>query len=992
MIPSLITLDGYFLNPHAMPMLLISVLVLGLGILGFMGNSHNKAAWHFLILCLSMSLWLAGTAAGLSSQNQSQALAWLKAETVGVMFIPVACYAFTISSLERKSKHMIYLGYSFAALSAVFMLLTDSFITGGSKRWWGYWPNWGLASLPWIVFFNVYMIATFWECIAALRRPLPPIMRAQVKYILAAFTVAYLGSTDLLTVFGYDIYPFGYIPTFVMACILSYASREYRLLDGKGFFRKRLADLLLFGSILLLAYLTAVISQRATLASAPLLLAGVFVLTCGLWIVWTRPQDRPTPIFGLLCAGVGPGLLAAFLTISSEDAASARLWGQLAFASVVFIPTVMYHFCQTLVPRQPGQRLILPMYVISLGFLIAIPTGWLTAGRATYPWGSYLRAGPIHPALVAYCTIALWLSIKHLSKALQETHSDSPDHKVRLRTIFSSFAVSGLAMLDFLPNYNVAIYPFGFIFMTMGIAGVTYTLLHFPLSEQPGARSTEEPLLKPALSLFILYAAVLLLLRLVTDGMQYVLAGVVLGLASIFAERLMSLQKHAEHIVQKGLFRDRYEAYGAVASFTKTMLNILDLRELLERILDIVTAVIGARAAALFIVDYEKQQYTLAASRGSDPIRLRALHISEDSRLTQILSGVSGVLVAEDAELTVGDETTRGSMQETLTVMNAQLCIPLRHQDRLLGFLTLSAKPDRRIYTDEEINLLSALAGNAGIAIDNALVYRELRCSQLLNQRTDRLRSLEAMAAEFANEIRNPLTSIKTFIQLVPERKNDPQFTEGFIKVVLNDVDRISRLIQEVLDYARFTPPKLKWEALNPLVSSCLHLVRIRAKSRAIEIESALESIPPIQMDRQQMKQVVLNLLLQALESMNGTPGRLFVSTQEVEKHGKPWVQLEVRDTGAGIPANEVSHIFDPFYPKDESGTNWESAGLGLTIVHQIVREHSGFIDVMSQVGNGTAFLIHLPAVPHDEVTRVPILSDNLHSEQQAVNGLHLPL
>src|SRR5437660_3921709 len=300
-IPSFITLDGYYFNRHAMPMFMVSLLIFGLGILSFISNSQKRPVWHFLVLCLSISVWLAGEATGLSSRNHNQALTWFKFNHIGVMFIPVACYAFTVSFLERLSKKVIYLGYSLASLSALFMLLTDYFITGGSERWWGYWPNWGLASLPWIVFFNVYMIATFWECIDALRRPLPPIMRAQVRYILAAFIVGYLGSADLLAVFGYEVYPFGYLPILIMACILSYASREYRLLDGKGFFRKRLADLLLFGSILLLAYLTAVISQRATLASAPLLLAGVFVLTCGLWIVWTRPQDRPTPIFGLLC-------------------------------------------------------------------------------------------------------------------------------------------------------------------------------------------------------------------------------------------------------------------------------------------------------------------------------------------------------------------------------------------------------------------------------------------------------------------------------------------------------------------------------------------------------------------------------------------------------------------------------------------------------------------------------------------------------------------
>jgi signal transduction histidine kinase len=978
LIPSLVTSDAYFLNPHAVPMFLVGILVLGVGIMSFVSNSHNRPASHFLILCMSLSLWLVGEAVGLCSRNHDQALTWFKVNHVGVLFIPVALYAFTVSFLERQAKHLIYIGYAFATLSAFFMFFTDYFITGGSDRWWGYWPKWGSASLPWIVFLYGYMLATLWECIGALRRPLPASKRAQIKYILAAFAIAHLGSVDLLPVFGYEVYPFGYLPILAMACILSYASRNYRLLDGKGIFRKRLADLLLLSSILLLAYLTAVISQRATLASAPPLLAGIFVLTCGLWILWTHPQDRPTPIFGLLCTGVGLWLLAAFLTISSEQDASTRLWGQLAFASVVFIPTLMYHFCQTLAPRQSTQRLIIPMYGISFGFLIAIPTGWLTAGRVTYPWGSYLQAGPIHPALVAYCAIATCLSIKHLSEALQDAASDSSDQKIRLRTIFWSFAVSSLAMLDFLPNYNVAIYPFGFIFMTMGIAGVTYTLVHFPISEQPIQRPTEESLLRPALPLLILYAAMLLLLRFATGSMQYVLAGIILGLAAIFAERLMRLQRHAEHIVQKGLFRDRYEAYGAVATFTQGMLNILDHRQLLERILDTVTSVIGAKEAALFLVDHDKQEYRVAATRGSDPLRLRTLHIHEESLFVSVLTETPDLLISADIEESDGQDAHRTQILHTLRTMNAELCIPLRHQDRLLGFLTLGAKPDGRIYAAEEINLLCTLGSNAGIAIDNALVYGELRSSQLLNQRTDRLRSLEAMAAEFANEIRNPLTSIKTFIQLAPEHKDDQEFTDRFMKIVHKDVDRISRLIQELLDYARFTPPKLKWEGLNPLVSSCLYVVRIRAKSRGIEIEQELnESVPPIQMDRQQIKQVVLNLLLHALDSMSGAPGKLFVSTIEVEKHGKPWVQLQVRDTGTGMSPSDIEHLFDPSYRSGQAKKSWESTGLGLTIVHQIVREHGGFIDVMSEVGHGTSFFISLPVVPHDETTYAPILADN---------------
>jgi signal transduction histidine kinase len=541
--------------------------------------------------------------------------------------------------------------------------------------------------------------------------------------------------------------------------------------------------------------------------------------------------------------------------------------------------------------------------------------------------------------------------------------------------MFWSFAIGGLAMLDFLPNYSVPIYPFGFIFMTMAIAGVTYTFLRFPVLQQPAVPSAERSALGPALSLVFLYALVLFILRFVTGGMQYLVAGIIVGITVVFAERLMSLHKHAERIVQKRLDRDRYEAYSTVATFIKGMLNILDLRQLVERILDTVTTAIGAKEAALFLFDQEKQEYQLIAAHGSDHLRLRQLHIQEDSPFVLRLTEIPDTLILADLEQLNKHDDDSIRIIETLRTMNAELCIPLRRQDRLLGFLTVGRKPDARLYADEEINLLSALGRNAGIAIDNALVYGELRNSQLLNQRTDRLRSLETMATEFANEIRNPLTSIKTFIQLATDRTRDSWFTDGFIRTVLLDVDRISRLIQDVLDYARFTTPKLRLETLNPVVSSCLYLVRIRAKSRGIEIEHVLKNVPPIHMDRQQIRQVVLNLLLQALDVMNGTAGKLFVSLEEVENHGKTWVQLQVKDTGAGIPATEIEHVFDPFYTTNHRST-WASKGLGLAMVHQIVREHGGFIEVISAVGHGTAFLVYLPLMGPEEPSISRLLVD----------------
>jgi signal transduction histidine kinase len=264
------------------------------------------------------------------------------------------------------------------------------------------------------------------------------------------------------------------------------------------------------------------------------------------------------------------------------------------------------------------------------------------------------------------------------------------------------------------------------------------------------------------------------------------------------------------------------------------------------------------------------------------------------------------------------------------------------------------------------ISLLKALAQTATNALDTGMLLEDLHRSHTLMKRTDRLKSLETIAGGFAHEIRNPLTSIKTFIQLAPERKDDPDFIREFSRIVLDDVYRIERLIEEILDYARYMEPKLTEEDVNDIVSSCLYFIEVKADSRGIKIEKELVSdLPRVMLDRQQIKQVFLNLFLNALDAMSERGGVLRVRTRLLAKPGgRPWLQIETEDTGHGIQEANLEHIFDPFFTtKHESGEH-EGTGLGLTIVHQIIEEHHGEIQVKSVSGSGTTFFVNLPAIP----------------------------
>lgn len=293
------------------------------------------------------------------------------------------------------------------------------------------------------------------------------------------------------------------------------------------------------------------------------------------------------------------------------------------------------------------------------------------------------------------------------------------------------------------------------------------------------------------------------------------------------------------------------------------------------------------------------------------------------------------------------------------------LAVPLLIHGTLIAFALLHSPTVQAALSSVTMELLTAMAQGAANALDSLLIYEDLRQSQSLMRRTDRLRSLEIIAGGFAHEIRNPLTSIKTFIQLAPERKDDSQFIGEFGRIVLEDVNRIERLIQEILDYARYMEPQMTDEDLNEIVTSCLYFIQVKADSRGIKIEKQLApELPRGMLDRQQIKQVLLNLLLNALDAIGEEPGSIRIRTHQFQRpEGTLFMQVDIEDTGQGIAPENLEHIFDPFFTTKHSSTMNAGTGLGLTIAHQIVQEHHGDIHVASTVGQGTMFRITLPAL-----------------------------
>jgi signal transduction histidine kinase len=232
------------------------------------------------------------------------------------------------------------------------------------------------------------------------------------------------------------------------------------------------------------------------------------------------------------------------------------------------------------------------------------------------------------------------------------------------------------------------------------------------------------------------------------------------------------------------------------------------------------------------------------------------------------------------------------------------------------------------------------------------------RCQRLLAQ-SDRLSAIGMLAASIAHEIRNPLVSVRTFAQLLPERLHDEEFCTSFRELALAEIDRISLLVNDLLAFARPAAPEIHAADINDILDQIRRLVDGEAKKRGIELRGALdESLPAVAVEEARVKQVFLNVVLNALHACNAG-GAVTLATRAVTRGTRSYFQVEVRDSGPGIPAEDLARIFDPFFTTKAGGS-----GLGLFIARSIVQDHGGFIDVESTSGAGAAFFVNFPLRP----------------------------
>ena len=299
----------------------------------------------------------------------------------------------------------------------------------------------------------------------------------------------------------------------------------------------------------------------------------------------------------------------------------------------------------------------------------------------------------------------------------------------------------------------------------------------------------------------------------------------------------------------------------------------------------------------------------------------------------------------------------------------AVLVAPVRIRETLLGLLGVSGDTGRG-FTDADIELVQALADQAALGIANARAYDELQVSNVQLLRHEKLVAMGRMTSGLAHELRNPLQNVVGLTSELVERsrgalREHPEFVDfpEYLRRAHCEAKRAAEIVDRLLDHVRERTPTLDPVDVRSVVADAVALVRTSAGNQGAEITVLAGEAPIIvRADAIMLRQVVLNLLNNAIDAMDG-PGKIIVRTRPKRNGiGRAHAVVSVSDTGRGVPAEHLPHIFDPFFTTKDVG---RGVGLGLAICQSFIEQHGGTIRADSSgVGSGTTVEFELPLEP----------------------------
>jgi two-component system NtrC family sensor kinase len=407
--------------------------------------------------------------------------------------------------------------------------------------------------------------------------------------------------------------------------------------------------------------------------------------------------------------------------------------------------------------------------------------------------------------------------------------------------------------------------------------------------------------------------------------------------------------------------RRRNQELAALVEINRMVTSSLDLDEVLEATIRGIREILRVEAGSLVLVDEETERLVFRTTFSPERGWI-------GGRTIQPGEGIVGYVVRTGEPQLVNDVERDPHFsaevdEEADIIAHAILCAPLTIRERVIGAIEVINKLEGE-FTDEDLELLQAMAASVAAAVENANLYgeladfaKEVERSQAQLVQAEKMAAIGRLAASIAHEINNPLQAIHNSLHLSLHQGLGEEKRLQYLNLAQGEVQRLIEIVQRMLDFYRPSRGGAAPADANSIVENVLALAQKRLQHGDVRVHPHLSpDLPAVSVVADQITQVFLNVIINAIEAMP-SGGGLHLETLLAE--GGEWVLVRFRDTGVGMSPEQIANLFEPFYTTKSDGT-----GLGLAISYGIVERHGGTIEVSSQPGQGTTFVVKLPVRP----------------------------
>lgn len=402
-------------------------------------------------------------------------------------------------------------------------------------------------------------------------------------------------------------------------------------------------------------------------------------------------------------------------------------------------------------------------------------------------------------------------------------------------------------------------------------------------------------------------------------------------------------------------------ALETVLRFGALVNSSLDIETVLDHAMQWAEEFMKASASTIYELDEAAGELIVRLARGEKKGQAREIRL-------RVGEGIAGDVVQSGEPVIVQDVRQDRRFDRKFDLMTgfetrSMICVPLTIRGKTIGAIQVFNKKSDEQFSFTDLELLTAASQQIAVAIENARLYQRLQHKFLLAEeelkrtqerliRSERLSAMGNLVQGVAHEIRNPLMTIGGFARRMKNREIDEKSLSRYADIILEEAGRLEELVQEVKEFSEVQTAKLISDQIETVLERIVPGIEALARASQVELQVRLEKdLPLVDMDSHQIAKALMNVAENGIEAMP-TGGTLTIN---VSREGN-YLCISVSDTGRGISLDRLDSVYDPFVTSKTRG-----AGLGLTMVHQIIRNHNGEISIQSSEGRGTTVKIRIP-------------------------------